>query len=134
MFFKKRNKKPGQHAPKTRVNMEPAELLKKVDSLAKQGLTQKQIAKEMGMSTTFTLNNRLVRASQATGKPVPKFRPRGRTKLEKRVEVVEVKRRGKGGAFGVNLPQEPLVRAGAETGMRLSVRAKRGRIVLTMQS
>ena len=129
MFFKKRNKKADQKEE----SMEPTELLKKVDSLAKQGLTQKQIAKEMGFSTTFTLNNRLVRASQATGKPVPAFRPRGRTKLEKRVKTVEAKRRGKGEAFGVNIPQEPLVRVGAETGTRLSVRAKRGRIVLTVE-
>ena len=112
--------------------MDPADLLKNVDSLAKQGLTQKQIAKEIGFSTTFTLNNRLVKASQATGKPVPAFRPRGKTKPEKRIEVVEVKRRGKGGAFGVNIPQEPLVRAGAETGTRFSVKARRGRIVLTV--
>ena len=113
--------------------MEPTELLKKVDTLAKQGLTQKQIAKEMGYSTTFTLNNRLVRASQATGKPVPKFRPRGRTKLEKLVEVVEVRKRGKGDAFGVNIPQEPLARVGAKPGSRFSVKASRGRVVLTVQ-
>ena len=113
--------------------MEPTELLKKVDTLAKQGLTQKQIAEEMGFKTPFTLNNRLVKASQATGKPVPAFRPRGKTKLEKRVETVVVKRRGKGDAFGVNIPLEPLVRVGAETGTRLSVRAKRGRIVLTVE-
>ena len=113
--------------------MEPTELLKKVDSLAKQGLTQKQIAKEMGFRTPFTLNNRLVRASQATGKPVPAFRPRGKTKLEKRVEVVEVKRRGKGGAFGVNIPQEPLARVGAKPGSKFSVRASKGRIVLTVE-
>lgn len=113
--------------------MEPSELLKKVDSLAKKGLTQKQIAKEMGFKTPFTLNNRLVRASQATGKPVPAFRRRGRTNFKKRVETVVVKRRGKGEAFGVNIPQEPLVRAGAETGTRLSVRARRGRIVLTVE-
>jgi len=113
--------------------MEPAELLKKVDSLAKQGLAQKQIAKEMGFKTPFTLNSRLVKASQATGKPVPAFRPRGKTKLEKRVETVVVKRRGKGEAFGVNIPQEPLARVGAKTGTRLSVRARRGRIVLTVE-
>ena len=53
--------------------MEPTELLNKVGSLAKQGMTQNQIAKELGLSTTFTLNNRLVKASQATGKPVPAF-------------------------------------------------------------
>lgn len=113
--------------------MEPTEFLKKVASLAKQGLSQKEIAREMGMSTTFTLNNRLVKASQATGKPVPAFRPRGRAKLEKRVETVVVKKRGKGEAFGVNVPQEPLVRAGAETGTRLSVKVKRGKIALTVE-
>ena len=113
--------------------MEPAELLKKVDSLAKQGLTQKQIAKELGYSTTFTLNNRLVKASQASGKPVPAFRPPTKGKAKKRVELVEVKKRGKGDAFGLNIPQEPLVRAGAKPGSKFSVKAQRGRITLTVQ-
>ena len=113
--------------------MEPTELFKKVVSLAKQGLTQKQIAQEMGFKTPFTLNNRLVRASQATGKPVPAFRPRGKTRLEKQVETVVVKRRGKGEAFGVNIPQEPLARVGAKPGSRFSVKASKGRIVLTVE-
>ena len=113
--------------------MEPAELLKTVGSLAKQGLTQKQIAKELGYSTTFTLNNRLVKASQATGKPVPAFRRKRADKVEKKVEVVEVKRRGKGEAFGVNIPQEPLVRAGIGVGSRLSVKVSKGRIVLKVK-
>ncbi len=53
--------------------------------------------------------------------------------MEKRVEVVEVKRRGKGDAFAINIPQEPLVRAGIGIGSRLSVKASRGKIVLTVQ-
>ncbi len=113
--------------------MEPAELFNKVKTLAKQGLTQKQIATELGFKTPFTLNNRLVRASQASGKPVPAFRQPGKDKAEKRVEVVEVKRRGKGEAFGLNIPQEPLTRVGAKAGTRFSVKALKGRIVLTVQ-
>ncbi len=113
--------------------MEPAELLEKVKSLAKQGLTQKQIAEQLGISTTLTLNSRLLKASQATGKPIPAFRRAQADKAEKRVESVEVKRRGKGDAFAVNIPQEPLVRAGIGIGSRLSVKALKGRIVLTAQ-
>ena len=112
--------------------MEAAELLKTVGTLAKQGLTQKQIAKELGYLTTFTLNSRLVRASQATGKPVPAFR-QAKKPITKMVEVVEVKKRGKGEAFGVNIPQEPLVRAGAKPGTKFSVKVLTGRIVMTVQ-
>ncbi len=112
--------------------MDPTELLKQVDSLAKQGLTQKQIAKELGFSTTFTLNSRLVRASQATGKPIPAFKP-PKKRVEKPVETVEVKRRGKGEAFGVNVPQEPLTRVRAKAGTKFSVKASKGRIALTMR-
>lgn len=113
--------------------MEATELLKKVDGLAKQGMTQKQIAKELGFSTTFTLNNRLVKASQASGKPVPAFKQARKAQAEKRVEVVEVRRRGKGEAFGVNIPQEPLTRVGVKPGSKFSVKALKGRIVLTVQ-
>ncbi len=112
--------------------MEPAELFKKVDSLAKQGLTQKQIAEQLGFKTAFTLNSRLVRASQATGKPIPAFKP-PKKRVEKPVETVEVKRRGKGEAFGVNIPQEPLNRVRAKAGSKFSIKAQRGRIVLTVQ-
>ena len=112
--------------------MDPTELLKKVGTLAKQGLTQQQIAKEMGVSTILTLNNRLVRASQATGKPIPAFKP-PKKRVEKPVETVEVKRRGKGEAFGVNVPQEPLTRVGAKPGSKFSVKALKGRMVLTVQ-
>ena len=111
--------------------MEPAELLKKVASFAKLGMTQKQMVGELGFKTPFALNNRLVKASQATGKPVPPFRSLRKRKHEKRIELVEVKRRGKGDAFGLNIPQEPLIRAGAKPGTKFSVRALKGRIVLT---
>ena len=111
--------------------MESAELFKKVKTFAKQGMTQKQIAAELGFKTAFTLSNRLVKASQATGKPVPPFRYLRKSKHEKRTELVEVKRRGKGDAFGLNIPQEPLIRAGAKPGTKFFVRALKGRIVLT---
>ena len=122
-------KKAGQKGEK---EMEPAELFNKVKTLVKQGLTQKQIADELGYSTTFTLNSRLVKASQATGKPIPAFKP-PKKRVEKPVETVEVKRRGKGEAFGVNIPQEPLTRVRAKAGTKFSVKALKGRIVLTVQ-
>lgn len=110
-----------------RDNKEQAlHLLSSVQKLAMAGNNQKQIAKTLGFKTTFTLNNRLVKASQLTGKPVPPFKPDRSGKKGKRVETVEVKRRGKGSAFGVNIPQEPLERAGLKPGdkLRLSVRGK----------
>ncbi|MDH4226087.1 MAG: hypothetical protein OEW12_10615 [Deltaproteobacteria bacterium] len=98
------------------------ELLTKVEKLAQDGNSQKEIAKLMGFKTTFTLNNRLVKASQASGKPVPPFKPEGKGKKgRKSVEMVEIKRRGKGTAFGVNVPQEPLIRAGLKPGDTLKV-------------
>ena len=113
--------------------MEPAELLSKVKTLAKQGRTQKQIAIELGFKTPFTLNSRLIKASQITGKPVPAFRPRKKDKPAKRVETVEVKRRGRGETFGVNIPQEPLSRVGASPGSKFSIKASKGRVALTVQ-
>lgn len=113
--------------------MEPVELLKTVGSLAKQGLTQKEIAERLGFSATVTLNFRLVRASQVTGKPIPAFKSTKKGQGAPRVETVEVKRRGKGEAYGVNVPQEPLTRAGFEVGSKLLVKALKGRIVLTVQ-
>ena len=110
------------------------QLLKQVERLAAEGHNQKQIAKQLGFKTTFTLNNRLVKASQLTGHPVPPFKPnrRGRKGL-KRVELVEVKRRGKGHAFGVNVPQEPLVRAGLKPGDKLKVSVRGKTISLTRE-
>ena len=49
-------------------------LLKEVENLAAEGNNQKQIAKTLGFKTTFTLNNRLVKASQLTGNPIPPFK------------------------------------------------------------
>ncbi len=72
-------------------------------------------------------------SGQASGKPVPAFRQPGKDKAEKRVEVVEVKRRGKGEAFGLNIPQEPLLSVGAKPGTKFSVMAYRGRVVLRVQ-
>jgi hypothetical protein len=102
-------------------------LLHQVEKLAKDGHYQKEIAKALGFKTTFTLNNWLVKASQITGKPVPKFRTMRQSEQGMRkVEFVEIKRRGKGDAFGVNVPQEPLIRAGLKAGdkLRVTVRGK----------
>ena len=110
------------------------ELLETVEKLVANGLNQKQIAKELGFKTTFTLNNRLVKASQVTGKPVPPFKRarKGKNAL-KRVELVEVKRRGKGSAYGVNIPQEPLTRAKLNPGDKLKVSVRGRTISLTPQ-
>ena len=51
----------------------------------------------------------------------------------RRVETVEIKKRGNGEAYGVNIPQEPLARVGATPGSKLSVKASKGRVVLTVQ-
>ena len=111
--------------------MEPAELFQKVKSLVKNGMSQKQIAVELGFKTPFTLSSRLIKASQISGKPVPSFRPRKQDKPAKRVEIVEVKKRGRADAFGLNIPQEPLSRIGATAGTKLSVKVTKGRIALT---
>jgi len=107
------------------------DLLNQVEKLALDGQNQKQIAKALGFKTTFTLNNRLVKASQITGKPIPKYKSKkdGKKGL-KRVELVEIKRRGKGSAFGVNVPQEPLMRAGLKPGDKLRVSVRGGTISL----
>lgn len=107
--------------------MEAAELLKRVDTLAKQGVNQKQMAKELWFKTTFTMNNHLVRASQITGKSVPAFKQSQRPAL-KRIEDVEVKRRGMGNSFGVNITQEPLTRAGFDVGNQLTVKISKNLI------
>ena len=104
-------------------------LLKDVEKLVGEGMNQKQIAKKLGFRTTFTLNNRLVKASQITGNPIPPFkRDRKGLKGKKRVEIVVVKRRGKGSAYGVNVPQEPLERAKIQPGDKLKVNV-RGKVI-----
>ena len=111
-----------------------ADLLKEVEKLAAEGNNQKQIAKILGIKTTFTLNNWLVKASQITGKSVPPFKQgnKGKGGL-KTVETVEVKRRGKGTAFGVNVPQEPLIRAGYKPGDKLKVVVRGKRVTLVRE-
>ena len=108
-------------------------LLKQVETLAREGKNQKQIAQILGVKTTFTLNNRLVKASQITGMPIPSFKPiqKGKKGL-KMVEVVEVKKRGKGDAFGVNIPQEPLERLGVKPGDRLKVSVRGKKVSLSV--
>ena len=77
-----------------------------------------------------SLASRLVRASQETGQPIPDL-GRGSAVPRKRVDTVEVRRRGKANGFGINIPQEPLERLGTQAGDRLPVVvAKRGRIQL----
>ena len=72
-------------------------------------------------------------AGQTTGKPVPPYKPEGLGKKgRKRIEKVEIKRRGKGSSFGVNIPQEPLMRAGMKPGDFLKV-AVRGKTVSLMR-
>ena len=108
------------------------QLLKTVERLALDGYNQKDIAKQLDFKTTFTLNNRLVKASQITGNPVPPFKPKRRGKKGlKLVEQVEIKRRGKGSAFGVNIPKEPLLRAGMKPGDKLRVAVRGKTISLT---
>lgn len=106
------------------------EFLRKVIKYAEQGLNQKQIAAEMGLKTTFTLNSRLVRASQITGAPVPPFRGSRKRLTAMRVEILEVRRRGKGSSFGLNIPQEPLERAGLEPGDRMHIQVRGKKLVL----
>lgn len=109
------------------------DLLAKVKKFAAGGYTQQEMAKALGLKSTMTLHSRLLEASQASGKPIPMLRvPRG-AKGTGRVEVVEVKRRGKGDAFGVNVPQEPLARAGFSPGDRLAVTVRGKAIFLRAQ-
>ncbi len=107
------------------------ELLAQVGKLANEGHNQKEIAKALGFNSSFTLNNRLVKASQITKRPVPPFKPNGGAKAPKRVEFVVVKRRGKGDAYGVNIPQEPLMRAKLQPGARLKLTVRGRTITLT---
>lgn len=120
----------------TKLNKEDKEsaleLLATVAKLATEGNNQKQIAKILGFKTTFTLNNRLVKASQITGKSVPPFKLDRKSKGLKHVELVEIKRRGKGSAFGVNIPQEPLIRAGLKEGDKLNVGVGKRKITITL--
>ena len=105
--------------------------LSKVQKLAEQGKSKKQIAEELEIKSTLTLNNKLVKASQLSGKPIPPFSRGSKGAVAKKVEVVEVRQRGRGDAFGVNIPQEPLTRFGVKPGDKLNVEVRRKIIVLT---
>ena len=48
----------------------------------------------------------------------------------KRVEAVQIRRRGKGEAFGVNIPEEALRRAGVGSGDKLKLTVRRNHISL----
>ena len=106
-------------------------LLHDVEKLSEAGKSQKDITSMLGFKSPFTLNNRLIRASQITGKPVPPFK-RTKGARRKTVGTVSVKRRGKGEAFGVNIPQEPLTRLGLKPGDTLQVTVRRKQIVLSL--
>ena len=105
--------------------------LARVKGLARSGLNQRQIAAEFGYKTTVTLMSRLLRASQRSGRPVPAI-GRGGAKRSKsnRVETVQIRRRGKGDAFGVNIPEEALRRAGVNPGDTLKLAVRRNHISL----
>ncbi len=105
--------------------------LARVKGLARSGLNQQQIAAELGYTTTATLTSRLLRASQRSRRPVPAI-GRGGAKGGKSnpVETVQIARRGKGDAFGVNVPEEPLRRAGVNPGDTLKLTVRRNHISL----
>ena len=107
-----------------------ADLLNEVERLAGEGLRRAEIAERLGFKNPTTFSSRLVRASQQTGKPIPAFK----ASPKKPVESVQVKPRGRGGSFGVNVPQEPLERLGAKPGDTLAVTVGRRRIVLAVES
>jgi hypothetical protein len=107
-----------------------ADLLKEVERLAGEGLRRAEIAERLGFKDPTRFSSRLVRASQQTGKPIPAFK----ASPKKPVEAVQVKPRGKGVSFGVNIPQEPLERLGAKPGDMLAVTVGRRRVVLAIKS
>lgn len=104
-----------------------AELLNRYEELARQGLSEPDIAREFGFRSVATLKNRLLKASQQSGRPVPAVRRRRGGRESPRVQV---KRRGKGEAYGVAVPMAPLARAGIGRGDKLEVSVRPGRIVL----
>ncbi len=108
-----------------------ADLLKEVEKLAGEGYAKGEIAERLGFKNPTTFEGRLVKASQRTGRPVPAFAARAKAG-RKRVDVVQVKPRGQGQSFGVNIPQEPLARLGVKPGDRLSVAVSHQRIVLSV--
>jgi antitoxin component of MazEF toxin-antitoxin module len=109
-----------------------ADLLIEVERLAGEGLRRAEIAGRLGFKNLSKFSGRLVRASQQSGKSVPVFRAGSKATARKRVDIVQVKPRGRGNSFGVNVPQEPLERLGAKPGDTLSVNVSRRRVVLAV--
>lgn len=105
-------------------------LLRRYAELADRGASQQEIAAELGFHTTTTLTHHLLRASQETGRAVPPIVKRS----WRAAQFVEVRRRGRREAFGVNVPEEPLGRIGAKPGDRLVVTVTRRRITLKLRS
>jgi hypothetical protein len=110
------------------------DLLIEVERLAGEGLRRAEIAGRLGFKNLSTFSGRLVRASQQSGNPVPVFRAGSKATARKRVDIVQVKPRGRDDSFGVNVPQEPLERLGAKPGDRLAVTVGRRRVVLAVAS
>ena len=105
--------------------------LNQVGKLASGGLNQRQIATELGIKATTTLMGRLIRASQRSGRPVPSFESRrGNPGVKRKVETVQIKRRGIGDTYAVNIPEEPLRRAGFKNGDQLKVTVRGGSVTL----
>jgi hypothetical protein len=111
-----------------------ADLLQEVERLADEEYDKGAIAERLGFRNPTTFDGRLVKASQQSGKSVPVFRAGSKATARKRVDIVQVKPRGRGNSFGVNVPQEPLERLGAKPGDTLSVNVSRRRIVLAVAS
>ncbi|MBI3993178.1 MAG: hypothetical protein HY342_07875 [Candidatus Lambdaproteobacteria bacterium] len=109
-----------------------ADFLNDVERMAGEGFGKGEIAQRLGFKNTTTFSSWLVRASQKTGKPIPAFREGFKSNARLRVEAVEIRPRGRGQAFGVNIPQEPLERLGAKPGDTLSVTVGRRRIKLAL--
>jgi bifunctional DNA-binding transcriptional regulator/antitoxin component of YhaV-PrlF toxin-antitoxin module len=105
-------------------------LLKEAARLAGDGYGKGEIAQQLGFKNTTTLTGRLVKASQQTGKPIPAFKRLRKARSKQRVEVVQIKRRGRSDAYGVAIPQEPLERLGVSEGDRLTVTVTGRRILL----
>ena len=109
-----------------------ADLLQEVERLADEEYDKGAIAERLGFRNPTTFDGRLVKASQQSGKSVPVFRAGSKATARKRVDIVQVKPRGRDDSFGVNVPQEPLERLGAKPGDRLAVTVGRRRVVLAV--
>jgi hypothetical protein len=106
------------------------DLIREVGKLADEGFGKSEIARRLGFSHPNAFSNRLLRASQQTGKPIPPFASRTR-RSGRGASRLEVKRQGGGRSFGVYVPREPLERLGIKPGDVVSLTVGRRRIVLS---